>query len=109
MAAGVVLPCIRVGAKALRAGTVGVQITVDDNGAGLRGRSITDLSAPFYSTKPDGMDMGLAIFRSIIEAHHGALLAQDSPLPGFEGGACLAFALLLLTEADSAAAVKAAA
>ncbi len=47
VAAGVVQPCIRVGVLALHEGAGGVQITVDDNGPGLRGRCIADLSAPF--------------------------------------------------------------
>ena len=39
--------------------------------------------------------MGLAICRSVVEAHHGALMAMDSPLPGFNGGARLWFVLPL--------------
>ncbi len=56
-----------------------VRIDVRDNGPGLQGRRIEDLCAPFYSTKRDGMGMGLAICRSILEAHHGALDAVESP------------------------------
>jgi two-component system, LuxR family, sensor histidine kinase DctS len=60
-----------------------VRIDVTDNGPGLNGRRIEQLCAPFYSTKPEGMGMGLAICRSIIEAHHGALDAGEA----FGGGA----------------------
>jgi signal transduction histidine kinase len=42
---------------------------------------------PFFSTKPDGTGMGLAICRSIIEAHDGRLWAEDSK----HGGAILQF------------------
>ncbi|MEP6875565.1 MAG: PAS domain S-box protein [Burkholderiales bacterium] len=56
-----------------------VRIDVRDNGPGLQGRRIEDLCAPFYSTKAEGMGMGLAICRSILEAHHGALDAVESP------------------------------
>jgi two-component system sensor histidine kinase DctS len=66
-----------------------LRIDVDDSGPGLRGRSAEQLVTPFYSTKPDGMGMGLAICRSIIEAHHGAFDAVASPL----GGARFSFTL----------------
>ena len=56
-----------------------VRIDVRDNGPGLQGRRIEALCAPFYSTKTEGMGMGLAICRSIIEAHHGALDAIEAP------------------------------
>ena len=55
------------------------------------------------------MGMGLAICRSVVEAHHGALLAQDSPLPGFKGGARLAFVLPLGAQADATPSVETAA
>jgi two-component system sensor histidine kinase DctS len=56
-----------------------VRIDVRDNGPGLQGRRIEALCAPFYSTKAEGMGMGLAICRSILEAHQGALDAAESP------------------------------
>jgi signal transduction histidine kinase len=36
----------------------------------------------FYTTKPDGMGIGLAVSRSIIERHHGRLWAQPNDGPG---------------------------
>ena len=59
-----------------------VRIDVRDNGPGLQGRRIEALCAPFYSTKVEGMGMGLAICRSIVEAHHGALDAVEAPSGG---------------------------
>jgi two-component system sensor histidine kinase DctS len=66
-----------------------LRLDVEDGGPGLRGRSVEQLVTPFYSTKPDGMGMGLAICRSIIEAHHGAFDAAASPF----GGARFSFTL----------------
>jgi two-component system sensor histidine kinase DctS len=72
-----------------------VCVCVDDNGPGLQGRSIETLTAPFYSTKTEGMGMGLAICRSVIEAHRGRLDASASAVLG---GACFSFTLPIWNE-----------
>jgi len=66
-----------------------VKVLVYDKGPGLGGKTIETLCAPFYSTKAEGMGMGLAICRSIIEMHYGALDAQDTP----GGGAVFSFSV----------------
>lgn len=68
-----------------------VLLEVRDNGPGLQGRRIETLCAAFYSTKGDGMGMGLAICRSIVEAHQGSLDAVEAP----GGGAWFTLALPL--------------
>jgi C4-dicarboxylate-specific signal transduction histidine kinase len=52
-----------------------VQVTVRDTGPGLSSSQLEHVFEPYYTTKSQGMGMGLAISRSIIEAHHGRLWA----------------------------------
>jgi PAS domain S-box-containing protein len=54
-----------------RAEPDGVLVAVKDSGPGLAPASLEQLFAPFYTTKPGGLGMGLSICRSIIEAHGG--------------------------------------
>jgi len=53
-----------------------VVVSVRDSGPGLAPESVERLFESFYTTKPDGLGMGLSICRSIIEAHGGHLLAR---------------------------------
>ena len=53
-----------------------------DSGPGLDPESLERLFDAFYSTKPGGMGMGLAICRSIIEAHGGRLWASGHAAQG---------------------------
>jgi two-component system sensor kinase FixL len=56
-----------------------LKLTVRDRGAGLNGDSLNKIFQPFYTTKRDGLGMGLAISRSIIDAHGGRLWAESNP------------------------------
>jgi len=66
------------GARDAVAGTPGVTISVEDRGIGLRDAPPDRLFEPFYTTKSHGMGLGLAISRSIIEAHGGRLWAESN-------------------------------
>ena len=61
----------------------GVAIRIEDSGRGLDPVARDRVFEPFYSTKPRGMGLGLAICKSIIEGHEGTL----SLLPGSPHGA----------------------
>src|SRR5204862_5082864 len=58
-------------------GPKGVVVVVRDSGAGLDSKSLERLFEPFYTTKPQGMGMGLVICRSIIGAHGGRPLGNS--------------------------------
>ena len=66
-----------------------VTISVADRGTGLHPGETHRLFDAFYTTKPHGMGLGLAISRSIIEAHRGRLWAE----PNGERGAIFSFQL----------------
>ena len=60
----------------------GVLVAVKDSGPGLAPAVVERLFDPFYTTKPDGLGMGLSICRSIIEAHGGQLWVTANQAPG---------------------------
>jgi signal transduction histidine kinase len=59
-----------------------VGVAVQDSGIGIDPADVDRLFHAFFSTKPDGMGMGLSISRSIIDAHGGRLWASHNVGPG---------------------------
>ena len=70
--------------RAGRTGDGGVLVSVRDTGPGFPQGMVEQLFEPFFSTKAEGTGMGLAIARSIVEAHGGTLLGENCD----DGGAC---------------------
>jgi len=66
-----------------------VEVSVRDSGPGIPAQNLPRIFEPFFSTKPHGMGMGLAVSKTIIEAHQGRIWAENRP----EGGACFCFTL----------------
>ncbi|MBF4560349.1 hypothetical protein H7698_30240 [Pseudomonas sp. p50] len=56
-----------------------VVVDVQDSGPGISAENMPKLFNAFFTTKPDGMGMGLSICRSIIEAHGGRIWATNHP------------------------------
>jgi C4-dicarboxylate-specific signal transduction histidine kinase len=59
-----------------------VLVAVRDSGVGLQSESMEHLFRAFFTTKPKGMGMGLAVSRSIVENHGGKLWASPNDGPG---------------------------
>src|SRR5258708_8521113 len=66
----------------IRSGRTEALVRVQDAGTGLKPEESARLFEAFYTTKSHGMGMGLAISRSIIEAHGGRLWAEPNQGPG---------------------------
>jgi PAS domain S-box len=59
-----------------------VRVSIGDTGVGFDGQPPERLFDAFYTTKPDGMGIGLSVSASIIERHHGRLSAMPNDGPG---------------------------
>ncbi len=70
--------------RAGRDGNGDILVSVRDSGPGFPGETAEQLFEPFFSTKSEGTGMGLAISRSIVEAHGGTLSGENCD----GGGAC---------------------
>ena len=70
------------GRREIRDGIPEAWLSVHDTGTGFKPGEMERLFETFYTTKAHGMGMGLAISRSIIEAHGGRLWAETNQGPG---------------------------
>ncbi|MDO6387924.1 PAS domain S-box protein [Uliginosibacterium sp. 31-12] len=74
-----------------------IEVSVADRGCGISTASLDELFSPFFTTKQDGMGMGLNICRSIIEFHKGRLWVDANPT----GGSIFRFTLALEKSLES--------
>jgi two-component system sensor histidine kinase DctS len=70
-------------------------VSVSDNGCGIAPEIRDKLFTAFFTTKPEGMGIGLSICRSIIEFHRGRLWAEDNPHSPTGSGTIFRFTLPL--------------
>ena len=59
-----------------------IEVAVSDTGHGIQADELAHVFEPFFSTKPNGLGMGLAISRSIIETHRGSIRANNNEAGG---------------------------
>jgi PAS domain S-box-containing protein len=85
----------RIDVRVRRASESMAEIAVIDRGSGIPEAHVANLFQPFFSTKSEGMGMGLNICRSIVEFHHGRLTVEPNAEP--PGGTIMRFTLPLAT------------
>ena len=59
-----------------------IRVRIEDNGIGIPATASEKLFAPFFTTKPDGMGLGLSISRAIIAGHRGEIWVSNTNLRG---------------------------
>ncbi len=87
------IPRRRVTLRTSPAAGGGVTVAVIDTGSGIDPERLSHIFDSFFTTKKEGMGLGLSIARSIIEAHHGSLTVANNA----DGGAIFSFTLPVAT------------
>ncbi|MBS1212190.1 MAG: multi-sensor signal transduction histidine kinase [Proteobacteria bacterium] len=72
----------KVTVRAQRHGQDEIEVAVEDSGPGIAPERLGRLFEPFFTTKANGMGIGLAISRTIIEAHGGRIWAENNAVEG---------------------------
>lgn len=80
--------------QAIRSNSDTVVFSVEDNGDGFEPDRLSDLFVPYYTTKADGIGLGLSISKTIVEAHGGSIHVENTT----SGGARVWFSLPLAEE-----------
>lgn len=62
--------------------TSGIQISIRDNGCGIKQNQLDQIFQAFHTTKQEGTGLGLSLSKRIIEAHHGTLTVTSAPGEG---------------------------
>jgi two-component system sensor kinase FixL len=68
-------------------GDARIEVSVTDRGSGIPSSSLPRLFESFFTTRAEGMGLGLSIARSIVETHGGRIWADNNP----DGGATFHF------------------
>ena len=76
-----------------------ILFSVEDNGDGFESERLADLFLPYYTTKADGIGLGLSVSKTIVEAHGGRIHAENTP----SGGARVWFSLPVAEKEEFAA------
>ncbi|MCR8921365.1 ATP-binding protein [Dasania sp. GY-MA-18] len=74
-----------------------ISIAIIDNGPGISEQALANLEEPFYTTKPQGTGLGLAVVRAVAQAHHGQFSLRSEP-----NGGCRATVTLPLLASPAA-------
>jgi C4-dicarboxylate-specific signal transduction histidine kinase len=75
--------------RTTRDGAAAVRVAIEDAGPGIDDKDLGRMFDPLYTTKAEGLGMGLAIVRTIVDAHSGEVGAVNNP----QGGATVHFTL----------------